>query len=59
MSKKSAKERPKKPGPKEPPPINIAGDPLEALDHFLNNRVEREIKPRGQKPKTASKKAED
>ena len=44
MSKKSAKEGSKKPGHKEPPPLNIDGHPLEAFDHFLNNRVEREIK---------------
>ena len=49
----------KKPGPKEPLPLSIEGDPVEAFDHFLNNRVEREIKPRGKKSKTEPKKAEN
>lgn len=59
MSKKPAKKPKKKPGPKEPEPLNITGDPLKAFDHFLNNRVEREVKPRGRKPKSEPKKAED
>lgn len=59
MSKKPTKKKAKKPGPKEPPPLSIEGDPLEAFSHFLNNRVKREIKPRGKKPKAEPKKAED
>ena len=54
--KSSLKKSRKKPGPKEPPPLNIEGDPLEAFDHFLNNRVEHEVKPRGKKPKAKPKK---
>ena len=52
-------KRGKKPGPKEPPPLNIEGDPMEAFDHFLNNRVKREVKPRGKKPKGEPKTAKD